>query len=307
MKFSIVIPVYNCPSLLEELYKRLHKTLTGITEDYEIIMVNDGCTKSSWSVIKKLNTLNHKVKGINLSRNFGQHYAITAGLDYAQGDWIIVMDCDLQDKPEEITKLYNKAIKGYDIVFGRRSDRQDNFFKKFSSKIFYKVYNYFTENTFDSTIANFSIISKKVLKAHSRLREQNRSYYLFLNWLGFKKAYINVDHAKRPEGKSSYTISKLFDLALDSILAHSNKPLKLLIKIGLTFSFFSFSYGMWLIIKYLIYSVPVTGWTSMMVSLYFLSGIILINLGILGIYIGKVFNETKQRPIYIISETTFDE
>lgn len=303
---SVVTPVYGCCKSLNSLYERLKSTLTSITSDFEIIMVNDASPDDSWDTIKKLANLDTRVKGINLSRNFGQHYAITAGLDFAQGDWIVVMDCDLQDQPEEIIKLYNKAQEGFDVVFGRRVDRRDNFLKILTSKLFYKIYDYFTESNVDNTIANYSIISKKVLKNLRKLKEQNRSYPLSINWIGFNRTNINIKHASREEGKSAYTIDKLISLAIDSIVSQSNKPLKLSIKLGFLLSFLSTLYAFWLIARYFLYGTIVEGWTSVMVSLYFIGGLIFANMGILGLYIGKIFDETKNRPLYIISETTFD-
>ena len=307
MKFSIIIPVYKCSKMLIELHERLEQTLSTIDNNFEIIMVDDACPDNSWEIIKKLNKKDQRVKGIALSRNFGQHHSISAGLSFAKGDWVVVMDCDLQDKPEEITKLYNKAIEGYDIVFARRIKRKDNIFKKQSSKFFYKIYNYFTNNNFDSSVGNFSIVKKKVIISYNKLREQHRPYNLFLNWLGFKKTYVDVEHLERQNGISSYSLSKLFDLGINNIISHSNKPLKILIKTGFVLSFGSFFFVIWLLINFFLYSIPVQGWTSLMISLYLLGGLLLINLGILGIYVGKVFEEIKNRPTYIISETTFQD
>lgn len=305
-KISIITPVYGCCKSINNLYERLNKSLSTITENFEIIMINDSSPDNAWEAIKELAQKDDRVKGINLSRNFGQHKAITAGLDYAKGDWIVVMDCDLQDQPEEIIKLYNKAIEGYDIVFGRRAERKDSFFKKLSSTLFYKVYDYFTESKIDNTIANFSIISKKVLDNLNKLKEQNRSYPLFVNWVGFKRTEINIEHAQREEGKSSYTFTKLMNLAIDSIVSQSNKPLKLSIKFGFIVAFLSLFYGILLILRYFVFSIPVEGWTSVMVSIYFIGGLLFANMGILGLYIGKIFDETKNRPIYIVQETTFE-
>lgn len=302
---SIVTPIYGCSSCLEKLYERIVATLTKITKDFEIIMVNDASPDNAWETIKELAQKDSRVKGINLSRNFGQHKAITAGLDYAQGEWVVVMDCDLQDQPEEILKLYNKAQEGYDIIFGRRTERKDGFFKKLGSKLFYKFFDYFTESNVDNTIANFSIISNKALQSVKRLREQNRSYPLFINWVGFKRTDVDIEHSKREEGKSSYTFSKLINLAIDSIISQSNKPLKLSIKFGFIVSLFSLIYGIWLVLRYFIHDISVEGWTSVMVSIYFIGGLLFANMGILGLYLGKIFDETKERPIYLVQETTF--
>ena len=303
---SVVTPVYGCCENLNTLYERLRDTLSTITEDYEIIMVNDASPDNAWEVIKELSQKDDRVKGVNLSRNFGQHKAISAGLEYAQGEWIVVMDCDLQDQPEDIIKLYKKAIEGYDIVFGRRFERKDSIYKKFRSKMFYIVNDYFTENKMDNTVSNYSIISRRALNSVLRLKEQNRVYPLFANWVGYKKIEIDIEHAKRPEGKSSYTLYKMINLAIDSIVSQSNKPLRLAIKFGFILSLFSFLYGAWLIIKYYVFSIEAEGWTSVMVSIYFIGGLMFANMGMLGLYIGKIFDETKDRPIFLVQETTFD-
>lgn len=304
---SVIIPVYGCGFSLDELYERLKATLTSITENFEIIMVNDASPDNAWEIIKLLSQNDSRVRGINFSRNFGQHRAITAGLDCAKGDWAVVMDCDLQDQPEEIIKLYNEAQKGFDIVFGRRNRRKDSFFKKLGSKLFYIIYDYFTESKIDNTVANFSIISSNVVEQLRLLREQNRTYPLFVNWIGFKRTNINIEHAQRKEGGSSYTLQKLINLAIDSIVSQSNKPLKLSIKFGFLLSLVSLFYATWLVLRYFVYSVPVAGWTSVMVSIYFIGGLLFANMGILGLYIGKAFDEAKNRPLYIVQETTFDE
>lgn len=304
---SIVTPVYGCGASLCQLYERLEKTLSSITNDFEIIMVNDASPDSAWETIKLLSKKDKRVKGMNLSRNFGQHKAITAGLDYAQGKWIVVMDCDLQDQPEEIVKLYNKVQEGYDLVVGRRAERKDRFLKKLSSKIFFTVYNYFTGTRVDNRIGNFGIYSKKVIENTKKLREQTRSFGLFVLWVGFSRIEIDVDHAKRVEGKSAYTFGKLLDLAMDSIITHSNRLLKLFLKLGFMIALSSILYSIWLIIDYFFFSRPIAGWTSVMVSVFFLAGLIIGSIGVIGLYIDKIFEEVKGRPLYIIESTTFEE
>lgn len=303
MQISVVTPAYKCSECIEELYNRLIKTFKNMKiDDFEIIYVNDGSPHNDWEEIKKICEKNKKVKGINLSRNFGQHRAITAGLDFAEGEWIVVMDCDLQDQPEEIQKLYDTAIKGYDVVFGRRYDRKDKFFKKLTSKLFNSFMTYLTGRKIDSSVANFSIINKKVKKQIINMKEQNRSYGLFVMWIGFKTAYIDIEHSERYKGKTSYNFRKSLNLAFDFAVSHSNKPLKIFVELGFSISFISFIYGIYLIFKYFMYKVPLQGWTSTMVSLYFIGGLIIANLGVIGLYIGKIFDEVKKRPIYVVQE-----
>ena len=303
---SVIIPIYGCANSLNELYKRLVATLIKITDNFEIIMVDDSSLDNAWNIIESLSLRDNRVKGISLSRNFGQHYAITAGLDYTNSEWIVVMDCDLQDRPEDIIKLYNRAMDGYKIVFGSRVNREDSYLKKLGSQIFYRIYGYLSNNTLDSSIANFSIISNDVVLYLRQFKEQDRMYPLFINLIGFKRCNIDIKHSAREYGKSSYSLFKLIKLAIDSIISHSDKLLKLSIKFGFLLSFFTILYAIWLIIRYFIYNIPVEGWTSMMVSIYFIGGLLFINIGILGLYIGKIFNETKRRPLYFIEKTTFD-
>lgn len=301
---SVVVPVYGCKSCLKELCSRIIKTIIAIPAQYEIILVNDASPDHAWDTIKLLSEQDERIKGIDFARNFGQHHAITAGLDYTNGDWVVVMDCDLQDKPEEIATLYKKAIEGYEVVFGKRTVRQDNWLKKKSSQAFYHIYDYFSGQMTDPSTANFSINAKKVVMSYRRMREQNRYFPLFIKWMGYKTVNIPVEHHSRKEGKSSYSIRKLINLGTDAIISQSNKPLRLSIQIGFLMSLVSFIYAMYLFFRYFFLDETVQGWTSVMVSIFFIGGLIFFNLGILGLYIGKIFNETKGRPLYLIRETT---
>jgi dolichol-phosphate mannosyltransferase len=270
-------------------------------------MVDDGSPDNAWHIITSLATRDKRVKGIKLSRNFGQHYAITAGLDFAKGRWVVVMDADLQDQPEEIVKLYNKAQEGYDIVVGKRVERKDTFIKKITSKLFFTIYSYLTDTNIDGSISNFGIYSHKVINSLKSFKEHTRSFGLFAIWVGFTRIEIAIEHSNRKKGKSSYSIKKLFTLALDSIISHSDKPLKLFLTSGFMLSFLSFLYAIFLVIQFYIFSIPVTGWTSLMVSIYFLGGIIIACMGIIGLYLNKIYDEAKNRPLYIIAATTFKE
>lgn len=299
---SVVIPVYKADSCLEELYLRLVVSLEKIPHDFEIIFVEDCGGDLSWSVIVDLAHRDSRVRGIQFSRNFGQHYAITAGLDYAQGEWVVVMDCDLQDQPEEVLKLYAEAMRGYDIVVGRRYERKDNALKKVGSKLFYRAFDYLADQKSDATIANFGIYSRRVIGCVNKIREQNRFFPLAVRWVGFNISEVNVDHSPRMTGKSSYNFRKLLNLAIDSIVSQSNKPLRLSIKAGFLLSLSSFLYAAYLASRYFFWGMLIAGWTSVMVSMYFIAGLLLANMGILGLYIGKIFDETKGRPLYIVRE-----
>lgn len=302
MEISVVIPMYGCKGAIPQLHKRLVDSLQKITNDFEIIMVNDKCPQNSWEEIEKVCKLDKRVFGINLSRNFGQIKAITAGLDNASGEWIVVMDCDLQDRPEEIVNLYNKAQEGYDVVFARRVNRQDKAIKKFLSKTFYKVYDYFTESHIDNTISNFSISKRIVMENYCKMREQNRAFTMFVKWLGFNQTAIDVKHNDRAEGESSYNLKRRFKMAFDIITSQSNKPLRVSVAVGAIMAAVSFIFAIYRILYYFITGVSTTGWTSTIVSIYLVGGLILMNLGVIGIYIGNIFNESKDRPLYVIKE-----
>jgi len=299
---SIVIPSYRCSQSLVELHKRLVAVLKSLNHDYEIIMVNDASPDNDWEVIAQLASKDKKVIGIDLSRNFGQHYAITAGLENASGNWVIVMDGDLQDQPEEIPKMFEKTNEGYEVILGRRHSRKDNIFKKASSKIFSWIFSYFLETKIDNTIANFGVYHKKVIQAVLSLKEKDRSFPAIVNWLGFKKTTVDIEHAERFAGTTSYSFAKSLGFALDVIISQSNKPLKLSIRFGLFMSFVSFLFIIYLGYKYFVLGIAIEGWTSLMVSLFFIAGLLFANLGIIGLYIGKSFDEAKKRPLYVIRE-----
>ncbi len=303
---SIVSPVYNAEKIIDELILRLTMALSKITSNYEIILVDDCGPDNSWSKIIENSKKDAHVKGIKLSRNFGQHHAITAGLDQSEGEWVIVMDCDLQDQPEEIINLLNKAKEGYDIVFARRAFRQDSFFKRLSSKLFYAAFSYLSGIRQDGSIANFGIYNRKAIQAINSMREPMRAFSPMARWIGFNKTAIDVEHAERFEGKTSYNLNKLINLGLDIAIAYSDKPLKLAIKTGFIISCLSILYAIYNVVLYLTGDITVTGFTSLIVSIWFLSGLMIFIIGIIGLYIGKTFESVKNRPLYIIDEITFE-
>lgn len=300
MDISVVVPVYGCKAALPELHKRLTDTLLQITSEYEIILVDDCCPQNSWETISEICSKDKNVVGIHLSRNFGQIKAITAGLDNCSGDWIVVMDCDLQDRPEGIIELYNKAQEGYDVVFARRIERVDSKLTKFLSRTFYKVYDYFTDGNFDSSICNYSISKKEVIQNYCSMREQRRAYTLFLKWLGFRQIAIDLKADARYEGESSYNFKRKVNMAFDFITSQSVKPLILSVKLGFLIAFLSMLYIVYLVIHYLSGGVY-PGWTSMIASVFLMGGIILSAIGVVGIYIGNIFEEVKKRPLYVIA------
>ena len=299
MYLSVVVPVYGCKKALPELYRRLTESLTKITNSYEIIFVNDACPQNSWQVIEEICQKDEKVVGIELSRNFGQIRAITAGLDNCSGEWVVVMDCDLQDRPEEIINLYNKAQEGYDVVVARRKERHDSKLKVFVSKCFYKVYSYAIDSKYDGALCNFSISKRNVIKSYCSMRETHRAYIMYLQWLGFKHAVLDVEHNDRYEGKSGYNFKKRLNMAVEFLTSQSDKILKLTVKFGLIVSLLSFLWIIFLLIRYLASDIQV-GWTSTIASIFLMGGIMISCIGIVGIYVGNIFIEVKNRPLYVI-------
>lgn len=294
---SVVIPVYGCATCLVPLTERLTKTLSKISKSFEIILVDDNSHDGAWEIIQDLSKSNHFVKGILLSRNFGQHHAITAGLDNAKGNWIVVMDCDLQDQPEDIPLLYKEATKNFDIVFARRVNRQDNLTKKIIAYLFHRVFELLSGMKGDPAIGNFGMYSRIVIDNYKKIRQQNLSFLQTVKWMGFRQSTIIGTPAPRLKGKSGYNLKKLISYAIDCITAYSNTPL-----------WFPFIIGKICIILSLIYIVltnnphRIPNNLLLIPSLYFLSGIILVALGTIGIYIGKIFDEVRHRPLYIIKE-----
>jgi dolichol-phosphate mannosyltransferase len=304
---SVVIPVYRAESCLEELYRRLKAVLEPLTADFEIMRVEDCGGDRSWPLIVELAQRDPRVKGIQFSRNFGQHYGITAGLDRCNGDWVVVMDCDLQDRPEEIPRLYAKAQEGHEIVVARRGKRSDPLLKRFSSWLYYSVFSWLADMDYDPQAGNFRILSRKVINNYRNMRERSRFFGSLINWMGFPFTSIDVQHDERFAGDSSYTFGKLWRLGAETIIAYSDKPLRIAVRLGFFIATCAFLYGIYILFRALFHGSPVTGWSSLIVSIYFMGGVIVAILGILGIYLGKTYDETKHRPLYIINHMTFDD
>jgi dolichol-phosphate mannosyltransferase len=303
---SIVTPVYRAEGCLEELYRRLVAALSGITQDFEIVMVEDCGGDRSWEIIRGLARRDPRVKGIQFSRNFGQHYGITAGLDHCDGDWVVVMDCDLQDRPEEIPRLYAKAREGYDVVLASRGARADSAAKRLGSWLFYRLFSWLADIDYDGSSGNFRIISRKVVAAFRQMREQLRFFGGQVKWMGFPTAAIEVRHDERYAGPSTYTLGKLLRLATETIIAYSDKPLRLAVRFGFLLAAIAFGFGIYIVVRAVLYGSPIIGWASLIVSFYFVGGVIIAILGMIGIYLGKTFDEAKKRPLYIVMHTTFD-
>lgn len=303
IQISVVSPVYNADKLVDTLVERINKSVSTITPDFEIILVDDFSPDNSWQKIKENCFKYPFVKGIKLSKNFGQQHALAAGMENSKGNWVVIMDCDLQDRPEEIPNLYNKALEGYDIVLASRVQRKDDIIKKLLSKYFYSLLGYLTGTKQDNTVANFAVLSRKVVNAIQSMGDYYRYFPTMVKWVGFRLATLRIEHADREDGKkSSYSYKKRLDLAINTILSFSDKPLRLAVKLGLSISLIAALYSIYAVILFFEGKVGVTGWTSLFISIWFFSGLIISVLGMVGLYLGKTFETVKKRPTYIIEE-----
>jgi len=305
VKISVVIPIYKNEDHLNLLNQKLSIELTKIYPNFEIIYICDGSPDKSWLKIKKLASLDKRIKGIDLSKNYGQQAAIMAGLSASIGEWVVVMDGDLQDNPEDIEILYKVAVEeNKDLVIRRRLDRKDTKFTKLTSVIYYFIYNLLVDKIkYDGATGNFGVYSRKAVNSILQFKEDDPSFAYFVKMIGYPSKYIDIEQSQRSSGSSSYTFSKRLKLALNYFISHSIKPIKLMIIFGLIISIISFGIGMSLVYKYYKYGVSIEGWTSIAVLLFFQTGLIASFLGIIGLYIGKIFLQTKNRPQHLIQET----
>ena len=299
---SIVSPVYRGGELVEELVRRLQANVGPITEEYEIILVDDRSPDDAWGRIRAQAARDPRVRGLRLSRNFGQHRAITAGLDRCRGEWVVVLDCDLQDRPEEIPALLAHAQTGFDLVLAQRTNRQDSWSKKMLSRGFYRVLSYLTETPQDAAVANFGIYHRRVIAAVLTMRESIQYFPTMVRWVGFRIGYLPVMHAPRAAGRSSYGLNRRLHQGLEILMANSDKPLRLAVKLGLLLSGGAFLFVPITLIRYWTGQIYQPGYTSLIISIWFFSGLLLSVLGLVGLYIGKTFEQVKNRPLYIVDE-----
>ena len=254
-------------------------------------------------IVREICKVNKHVVGVFHSRNFGQQYAIHTGLSLATGDYIVTMDCDLQDTPALIVNLFNKAQEGYDIVYASRQNRQDGYVKKLGSKIFNRLLGFLTETVQDETIANFVLYRKKVVDAMLQMGDYRRYYPLMNHWVGFKSCKLPIPHAERADGKaSSYSMKKRIELALNTAVAFSTKPLRLIIYFGMFISAIAILLALFMAAHYIMTGITVSGWLTLFVSLWFIAGVMIMIMGIIAVYIGSVFEQTKNRPSSLVSE-----
>ena len=298
---TVISPVFNAEKIVNELVKRIEVVLNKITDNYEIILVEDFSKDNSWLEIEKIATKNNKIKGIKFSRNFGQHFAVSAGIKQANGQNIIILDCDLQDNPKYIENLISKRKEGFEIVFTKRIKRKHNPIKSFNAFIYNKLFAFFSDKSYDINAGSMVLVSENVANQFRLLKDKDRLYLQLFKWVGFNSTYIDVIHDKRYEGKTNYNFLKLMKIALQGWTSHSVKLLLMSIYAGIALSLLSFLTGVYIIFQYFLGGFQ-PGWPSIIVTILFSTGLILMSIGIVGIYIGKIFEQTKDRPLYIIEK-----
>jgi len=307
--FSIIIPVFNEEENIQDLYDRLSSVMEDLCislniqkDRYEILIIDDGSTDRSWQMISKFHVKDVRVRGISFSRNFGHHIAITAGLDYCKGKTIILMDGDLQDPPEEIPNLYRKFQEGYDLVYGIRQQRKDSFLKKMSSSLFWWILRKFSGVYIPPGQTMLRIMSRRLVEAVGEMREHARFIHGMIAWTGFRVTTLEVQHAQRVKGKTKYSLPKMFRLAFHAITSFSTIPLRIATYIGLISATTSFFIGTYFILRKVFLGIPVIGYASIIVSIFFVGGVQLLIFGLFGEYLGRIYQEVQQRPLYIIKD-----
>lgn len=302
-KISILIPVYNEEESICMLYNRLKMVLENIDYDHEILFVNDGSKDNSLSMIQKLRKEDSCVSYLNLSRNYGKEIAMAAGFDYVLGDAVIIMDADLQDTPELIPEMVSFWEQGYDDVYAKRRNREgESWLKKKTSFWFYRILKKLSKVEIQEDTGDFRLLDRRAIEAIRKIKEQHRYTKGFFSWIGFNKKEILFDRDPRIAGTTKWNYFKLLDLAIEGIISFSAMPLRISTILGFMIAIFSFIYMIYVIIKTLLFGDPVAGYPSLVSLILFLSGIQFIILGVIGEYLGRVFNETKNRPLYFIDE-----
>ncbi len=303
IRYSIVVPVFNEELVVEESYKRLKQVMDSTKEPYELIFVNDGSRDKTPEIVSGLCKMDPHVKLINFSRNFGHQTAITAGMDYSSGQAVVVIDADLQDPPEVILEMIAKWKEGYDVVYGQRLKRKgETFFKKITAKMFYRLLASMTSVDIPVDTGDFRLIDRKVCDVMSSLTEKNRYVRGLVSWVGFQQTAVTYVRDERFAGETKYPLKKMLKFAMDGITTFSYKPLKISTYIGFLVAVLSFIYLIVVICLRLFTDVTVTGWASTLAVSLIFNGVILMMLGIIGEYIGRIYDETKNRPLYIIRE-----
>ena len=303
-KITILIPCYNEEASLPFLYEALQNLMTECPNyEWELLFINDGSKDHTLQIIKQFRTQDKRVCYIDLSRNFGKEAAMLAGFDYATGDCMVIIDADLQDPPTFIPEMIALWEQGYDDVYAKRKNRgQESWLRKRLSLLFYNLLQHTTKIEILPNVGDFRLLDRRCIEALRQLRETERYTKGMFCWIGFKKKEITFDRDNRVAGNSSWKLSSLFDLAIEGITSFTTAPLRISTILGFIISVVAFLYMLFIIIKTFIYGDPVQGFPTLIITILFLGGIQLISIGIIGEYIGRIFNETKNRPVYVVKE-----
>jgi glycosyltransferase involved in cell wall biosynthesis len=301
VELSVVIPVYRCAECLQALYERLIAALEPTVDWFEIVFVDDRSPDNSWEILSALANRDLRLRAVRLSRNFGQHAAITAGLAESRGRWTVVMDCDLQDPPEEIPRLLEKAAEGYEIVLSRRVRRRQSRLRRLASRAYFRVRNFFMRMDMGTEYSTLSLLSRKVVDAFLDVRDRDRQYMLIVYWLGFDRAEIEIEHAERLAGTSAYTMRQLIQVAIEGFFFETTILLRWIVYLGFVLALVGALLAAWFIVAYFVFD-PYPGWTSVAVLLLIVGGFIITSLGVTGLYIGKIFGQVKDRPLYVVDD-----
>ncbi len=304
-QIAVVIPYFRSEALIDGLVARLSAALSSIGADWQVVLVDDGSPDEGWAKIAHAASQDSRITGVRLSRNFGQHAAITAGMHHARARWYVVMDCDLQDRPEDIPSLYSHALeKGVDVALAQRESSGLGLRRTFGSRAFNLVLRWMSLTDFSNEIGNFRIFSDKVAEAYRAFPEQMRFFPALMNEVGFSSSKLRLPRDERPAGQSSYNFRKLLRLAFDSVVTYTDRPLRYLAASGAAIAAGSVVLGLAVILRALFFGSPVAGWPSLMAMVAFFGGAQIFAISILGLYVGQVFKETKRRPIYIVDKVT---
>ncbi|EEL48263.1 MULTISPECIES: glycosyltransferase family 2 protein [Bacillus cereus group] len=301
---SIVVPMYFEEEVAQECYNRLKSVMIQNNINYEFVFVNDGSTDRTMEILKEIAAHDCRAKVVNFARNFGHQTAVTAGIDCASGDAIVIIDADLQDPPEVIPELIAKWEEGYEVVYAKRKQRKgETWFKLLTAKYFYRFLNYMSDIDIPKDTGDFRIIDRKVADVFKQMTERNRFIRGMMSWVGFNQTYVEYERDERFAGETKYPLKKMIKFASDGIIAFSTKPLRIVMTLGLMSVFISILVLLYTVIIKVIGEDIQTGWASIMVAITFFSGIQLLGLGIVGQYIARIYDESKNRPIYIVKET----
>ncbi len=304
VEISVVVPLYNEELNIDYLFKRLLSELSRLDMSYEIVCVNDGSKDNTIDCLIEHHHQNPRIKVVNLSRNYGKEIALSAGLDYANGNAVIPIDADLQDPPELIAKLVEKWREGYDVVYGTRRSRQgESWVKRFTANIFYRTIDSLSQVPIPRNTGDFRLLDRRVVDALKRMPERTRFMKGLFAWVGFKQTSVIYDRPPRYKGETKWNYWKLWNFAIDGITSFSFLPLKVWSYVGLLVAIPSFFYASYLVIRTLIFGIDFPGYASIMVAVLFLGGVQLVSLGVLGEYLGRVYEEVKGRPLYLVRES----